>query len=639
MKKKIKNLWKTLLLCTALTVTSCVTPVMAAQADDTEDSTPEEPAKPESYDWEIQSNKIPGWPQGPKVVAETAILMDMDSGSILYAKGIDEKRAPASTTKIMTAMLALEQVPFDTEITFTDEVHNIEADSTHIGIKPGETLTMKDSAYAILLASANEVSSGVAEYIGGTVQAIEADSTHIGIKPGETLTMKDSAYAILLASANEVSSGVAEYIGGTVQAFVDSMNQRAKDLGCENTHFVNANGLYHEDHYTTARDLAIISCTAFQNETFREIIKTPYYIVPATNITNETRWLNNHHYTTARDLAIISCTAFQNETFREIIKTPYYIVPATNITNETRWLNNHHKMVLPDRPEYYEGCLGGKTGYTEKAGNTLVTYAERDGMRLVCVVLADINEHYNDTKALFDYGFQNFQKTAPQAETFSATKNDTLGAKLLEQGILAPVFQDSSLIVPKEQKETLSFQTTLEEDNTLLVTYRYGETVLGNSSLPATDEILAAAKELGIRKEAVKQGNMTFQKESEEKETDITPDSSKETGSSSPKGLVHDMTETFHELPNWKGNMTFQKESEEKETDITPDSSKETGSSSPKGLVHDMTETFHELPNWKYPALLFIAAAMIFYIVTLSVRIRRSHKRRKKNKKRKKGEF
>lgn len=498
MKKKIKNLWKTLLLCTALTVTSCVTPVMAAQTDDTENSTPEEPEKPESYEWEIDSNSIPGWPQGPKVVAETAILMDIDSGSILYAKGIDKKRAPASTTKIMTAMLAIEQIPFDTQITFSDEVNNI-----------------------------------------------EADSTHIGIKPGETLTMKDSAYAILLASANEVSSGVAEYIGGTVQAFVDSMNQRAKDLGCENTHFVNANGLYHEDHYTTARDLAIISCAAFQNETFREIIKTPYYIVP-----------------------------------------------ATNITNETRWLNNHHKMVLPDKPEYYEGCLGGKTGYTEKAGNTLVTYAERDGMRLVCVVLADINEHYNDTKALFDYGFQNFQKTAPQAETFSATKDDTLGAKLLEQGILAPVFQDSSLIVPKEQKETLSFQTVLEEDNTLLVIYRYGETVLGTSSLPATDEILAAAKELGIRKEAAKQGNMTFQKESEEKETDITPDSSKETGSSSPKGLVH-----------------------------------------------DMTETFHELPNWKYPALLFIAAAMIFYIVTLSVRIRRSHKRRKKNKKRKKGEF
>ncbi|EJW90617.1 D-alanyl-D-alanine carboxypeptidase, partial [gut metagenome] len=123
------------------------------------------------------------------------------------------------------------------------------------------------------------------------VNNIEPDSTHIGIKPGETLTMKDCAYAILLASANEVSSGVAEYIGGTVPAFVDSMNERAAQLGCENTHFVNANGLYHEDHYTTARDLALISREAFQNETFREIIKTPYYIVPTTNITPETRWL------------------------------------------------------------------------------------------------------------------------------------------------------------------------------------------------------------------------------------------------------------------------------------------------------------------------------------------------------------
>ena len=181
-------------------------------------------------------------------MAETAILMDVDSGEILYAKGIDEKRAPASTTKIMTAMLALEKVPFDTQITFTDEVNNIE---------PG--------------------------------------STHIGIKPGETLTMKDCAYAILLASANEVSSGVAEYIGGTVPKFVDEMNQRAKELGCKNTHFVNANGLYDENHYTTARDLALIAQAAFQNETFREIIKTPYYIVPKTNITNEERWLNNHH--------------------------------------------------------------------------------------------------------------------------------------------------------------------------------------------------------------------------------------------------------------------------------------------------------------------------------------------------------
>ena len=120
----------------------------------------------------------------------------------------------------------------------------------------------------------------------------------------------------------------------------------------------------------------------------------------------------------------------------------------------------------------------------------------------------------------------------------------------------------------------------------MLVTYRYGATVLGSSSLPPTDEILAVAKELGIRKEAAKHGNITFQEESEEKETEPASDSS-----------------------------------------------------SPETLAHDMAKTSRELPNWKYPALLFIAAAMIFYIVTLSVRIRRSHKRRKKNKRRKRGEF
>lgn len=250
MKKRGLSLFCAFLASAVLAVGNGATITMAAEntaeASAVSEETAETPVVPESSEWEIQSNNIAGWPEGPKVTAETAIVMDIDTGEILYAKGIDEKRAPASTTKIMTAMLAIEKVPFDTQITFTDEVNNI-----------------------------------------------EAGSTHIGIKPGETLTMKDCAYAILLASANEVSSGVAEYIGTTVPAFVDMMNQRAKELGCTNTNFVNANGLYDENHYTTARDLAIIARAAFQNETFREIVKTPYYIVPKTNLTDEERWLNN----------------------------------------------------------------------------------------------------------------------------------------------------------------------------------------------------------------------------------------------------------------------------------------------------------------------------------------------------------
>lgn len=439
MKKRGLSLFCALLTSAVLTVGNGTTIVMATEtvpeASAVSPETPEEPAVPESYEWEIQSNNIPGWPEGPKVMAETAIVMDMDTGEVLYAKGIDEKRAPASTTKIMTAMLAIEKVPFETQITFTDEVNNI-----------------------------------------------EAGSTHIGIKPGETLTMKDCAYAILLASANEVSSGVAEYIGTTVPTFVDMMNQRAKELGCTNTHFVNANGLYDENHYTTARDLAIIAKAAFQNETFREVIKTPYYIVP-----------------------------------------------KTNITDEERWLNNHHKMVLQGS-EHYEGCLGGKTGYTEKAGNTLVTYAERDGRKLVCVLLADINivAQYTDTKALLDYGFDSFQLLDTAAVSLSPSKSDDLGKLLDEKGLLGTALETSSISIPKEIVEKLTYKTTLE-NNMLNIDYYYGEQQIGSSSIQASDEILKVSQELSP-------------KEITKTDASVSPNLSKDNDTSEKNNL----------LPSWK---------------------------------------------------------------------------------------
>ena len=412
----------------------CLLPVLP-EASVVSPETPEEPPVPESYEWEIQSNNIPGWPEGPKVMAETAIVMDMDTEEILYAKGIDEKRAPASTTKILTAMLAIEKVPFETQITFTDEVNNI-----------------------------------------------EAGSTHIGIKPGETLTMKDCAYAILLASANEVSSGVAEYIGTTVPAFVDMMNQRAKELGCTNTHFVNANGLYDENHYTTARDLAIIAKAAFQNETFREVVKTPYYIVP-----------------------------------------------KTNITDEERWLNNHHKMILQGS-EYYEGCLGGKTGYTEKAGNTLVTYAERNGRKLVCALLADVNivAQYTDTKALLNYGFDSFQRLDTTAVSLSPAKSDELGKQLEEKGLLSTALETTSISVPKELTEELTYKTTLE-NNMLNIDYYYGKQQIGSSSMQASDEILKVSQELSP-------------KEVTKTDASVSPNPAKDSNTSEKDNL----------LPSWK---------------------------------------------------------------------------------------
>ena len=439
MKKRGLPLFCALLTSVVLTVGNGTTIVMATEATPeasvVSPQTPEEPPVPESYEWEIQSNNIPGWPEGPKVMAETAIVMDMDTEEILYAKGIDEKRAPASTTKILTAMLAIEKVPFETQITFTDEVNNI-----------------------------------------------EAGSTHIGIKPGETLTMKDCAYAILLASANEVSSGVAEYIGTTVPAFVDMMNQRAKELGCTNTHFVNANGLYDENHYTTARDLAIIAKAAFQNETFREVVKTPYYIVP-----------------------------------------------KTNITDEERWLNNHHKMILQGS-EYYEGCLGGKTGYTEKAGNTLVTYAERNGRKLVCALLADVNvvAQYTDTKALLDYGFDSFQRLDTTAVSLSPAKSDKLGKQLEEKGLLSTALETTSISVPKELTEELTYKTTLE-NNMLNIDYYYGKQQIGSSSMQASDEILKVSQELSP-------------KEVTKTDASVSPNPAKDSNTSEKDNL----------LPSWK---------------------------------------------------------------------------------------
>lgn len=439
MKKRGLSLFCALLTSVVLTVGNGTTIVMATEATPeasvVSPETPEEPAVPESYEWEIQSNNIPGWPEGPKVMAETAIVMDMDTEEILYAKGIDEKRAPASTTKILTAMLAIEKVPFETQITFTDEVNNI-----------------------------------------------EAGSTHIGIKPGETLTMKDCAYAILLASANEVSSGVAEYIGTTVPAFVDMMNQRAKELGCTNTHFVNANGLYDENHYTTARDLAIIAKAAFQNETFREVVKTPYYIVP-----------------------------------------------KTNITDEERWLNNHHKMILQGS-EYYEGCLGGKTGYTEKAGNTLVTYAERNGRKLVCALLADVNivAQYTDTKALLNYGFDSFQRLDTTAVSLSPAKSDELGKQLEEKGLLSTALETTSISVPKELTEELTYKTTLE-NNMLNIDYYYGKQQIGSSSMQASDEILKVSQELSP-------------KEVTKTDASVSPNPAKDSNTSEKDNL----------LPSWK---------------------------------------------------------------------------------------
>ncbi len=271
----------------------------------------------------------------PSIRALSGIVIDAKSGEILYAKKIDDRHYPASITKILTTLVAIEQ---------NKELY-------------GE---VKFSRYA--------------------VNSIEPGSTHIGIKAGEKIPLIDVLNGIMLESANEACNGAAEYTAGSIPKFVDLMNQKAKELGCTGSHFVTTNGLHNDKHYVTARDMAKISKAALENDAFRQI----------------------------------AC------------KSNYYMAP-TNKEKKGRELWNHHKMVK--RTMYlYDGVEGGKTGYTTKAGGTLVTFAKRGDQELISVVLcAHLTELYEDTITLMDYGFDHYKTVVPFRGIERTLKEDAYG--------------------------------------------------------------------------------------------------------------------------------------------------------------------------------------------------------------------
>ena len=195
------------------------------------------------------------------------------------------------------------------------------------------------------------------------VFSIEPGSAHIAIQEGEILTLEQVLYGIMLRSANECANAAAEYVDGSMEKFAEHMTARAKELGCENTNFVNANGLFDENHYTTAYDMALIA---------QELLK--------------------------------------NETYRSMMSNTYYLIPPTNKQPEERPLHGQHQMLNENSLYYYEPAEGGKTGYTVEAQNTLVTYAKQGDTELIAVVLkCNGAQHYVDTKTLFEYGFANYQ--------------------------------------------------------------------------------------------------------------------------------------------------------------------------------------------------------------------------------------
>lgn len=203
-----------------------------------------------AYNKAIDSNAIDGWPQGPQIYAESAIVMEASSGAILYNKDMDMKNYPASITKIMTALLTLENCSLDETVTYS-------YNATH---------------------------------------TIDAGSSSIYTTEDEQLTVEQSLYALMLESANECANGLAEHVAGSIDAFAEMMNQKAAELGCTNTHFANANGLHNDNHYTSAHDMALITKAAIQNEDFLRISGTAKYQMQPTNKRDEITYMTNHHY-------------------------------------------------------------------------------------------------------------------------------------------------------------------------------------------------------------------------------------------------------------------------------------------------------------------------------------------------------
>lgn len=202
---------------------------------------------------------------------------------------------------------------------------------------------------------------------------LESGAVSLGVSEGDQLTVEQCLYGLLLKSANEIGNGLAEHVAGSVSAFADLMNARARELGCKNTHFTNPHGLNDTAHKTTPYDMALIMRAALQNETFRKIDTTTSYEFPATK--------------------------------KSAAKT----------------ITMGHKMMYPTDSRYYEGIIGGKTGYTSKAGNTLVTGAQRNGVRLIAVVMKASGSHYTDTIAMLDYGFANYEKLTGGSQSGTVT--------------------------------------------------------------------------------------------------------------------------------------------------------------------------------------------------------------------------
>lgn len=288
---------------------------------------------------------------GPSTSAASAILIDAQSGRVLYEHNAHDPRPIASITKLMTALVAVEAVPdLDTAVEIQPEWTGVEGSSIYL-------------------------------------------------KAGEQLTLRELLYGLLLASGNDAAVAVAGACAGDVETFVGWMNEKAAELGMEDSHFANPNGLNDDAHYSTAADMAALARVVMEHEVLAEIVGTK------------------------------------------------------SITVAGRSLTNHNKLLWQ-----YEGCIGMKTGYTDKAGRTLVSCAQREGQRLIAVTLSDPND-WQDHAALFDYGFETYPSCMLALEGREVSTIPVSGS--LPRFV--PVVTDRDVYYPLTGEERVTVEIALPE--------------------------------------------------------------------------------------------------------------------------------------------------------------------------------
>ncbi len=443
------------LLMSLLLLLSAALPAAAAETETQAATITEATEAPWAEDFAgYRENLLAGAPEYD-ADCETALLLELNSGIVVYAKNAENTVYPASLTKIMTCMVAIEYASSDLD----------------------KLVTVSETAL-----------EGIAE-AGGEVR----------LQAGERLTLRNLLYYLMINSTNEAGNVIGEYVAGDIPSFVNLMNKTAKDLGCTGTHFANTHGLHDPNHYTTARDLSVITRKALTYEVFREICDTAEYTVPATNLSDA----------------------------KKLVSTNYLIV-------------NDGNRYLADNGNYYtyyrDDAAGIKTGYTSAAGRCVISRASDGNMELLCIIMGAKTrmmsdgsvrfDNFVEAKKLFNYGFDNFAYAKVAAAGIEPMFQVSVDYARDKRGVVLIPSTDVNCLLPREyDKERVSTRYELNTPSGLVAPLEQGQkvgtlyvtydgTVIGTSEL----ETLTAVEEKGVDKAIA---DLTGKDKAEEEKTTL----------------------------------------------------------------------------------------------------------------------